>query len=68
MTVLVLDNLTAPPALVRNVGRWVDSSVSALAARSVPEWRLEKVQMKSRAIGRRWAGKASRRQIWHWSG
>ncbi len=51
MTALVLENLTALPALVRSLrlhltrlGRWIDNSVSALAARSVPEWRMEEVQ------------------------
>lgn len=51
MTTLVFENLTALPALVRSLrfhltrlGRWIDSTVSALAARSVPELRMAEVQ------------------------
>ena len=51
MTALVLENLTALPALARTVrillarfGRGLDALVSARAAREVPEWRMRKVQ------------------------
>ena len=51
MAALVLENLTALPALARTVrillsrfGRGLDALVSARAAREVPEWRMRKVQ------------------------
>jgi len=51
MTALVLNNLAALPALARSVrvllsrlGEGLDKTVSALAARSVPEWRMSEVQ------------------------
>lgn len=51
MTALVLDNLAALPTLARSVrallsrlGDGIDNTVSALAARSVPEWRMREVE------------------------
>jgi hypothetical protein len=51
MTVLVLENLAALPALARSLrklvarlARALDTLVSARAAREVPEWRMREVQ------------------------
>jgi len=51
MTVLVLENLAALPALARSLrvlwarlARAIDALVSARAARSVPEWKMREVQ------------------------
>lgn len=52
MTTLVLENLAGLSDVVARgvhmhltrLGRWIDSSVSALAARKVPEWQMRDVQ------------------------
>ena len=53
MTTLVLENLAALPALAQSarmllssLGRWIDGSVSAIAARKVPDCQMWEVQVE----------------------